>query len=94
MLFGLEESDNEMLSGRVDEMLSSLTTLNKPAVSDCYRVGPVKQGASRPVKMLFNSSEAAARALRSSSGLKLTSNYSKVFIAPERTPEKRNERKN
>ena len=91
VLLGLEDTNDEILSGRVDGMLA---LSNKPTVSDCYRVGPVKQGASRPVKMLFNSSEAAARALRSSSGLKLTSNYSKVFIAPERTPEKRNERKN
>ena len=57
MLFGLEESDDEMLSGRVDEMFSSLAIPDKPIVSDRYRVGSVKQGASRPVKLsTFNSS--------------------------------------
>ena len=54
MLFGLEESDDEMLSDRVDEMFSSLAIPNKPTVSDCFRVGSVKQGASRPVKVMFN----------------------------------------
>ena len=74
-------------------MLDVICIVNKPGISDCFRLGTVKQGASRPVKILFRSNEAADTALRYSSGLKETP-YSKVFLTPDQTPEERTERRN
>ena len=93
MMFGLEETDGEVLSTKVDSVLSSISISDKPAVNDCYRVGAVKQGLSRPVKVLFNSQDAAARMLKDSSNLRSVAQYGKVFVSPDRTPEERSGRK-
>ena len=92
MLFGLEEAANEEVRREVDELLGATCLVGKPAISDCYRVGAVKQGTARPVKVLFQSSDAAARVLRSATTLK-DSRYSRVYITPDRTREEREERK-
>ena len=60
---------------------------------DCCRVGAVKEGATRPVKVLFHSREAAVKALRSSPSLKKTSSYRKVFMTPDLTLEERTDRR-
>ena len=93
IFFGLDESAKEELSGKVDSVLTAICSHDKPAVMDCCRVGAVKEGATRPVKVLFHSHEAAVQALRCSPSLKKTSTYSKVFMTPDLTPEERTERR-
>ena len=66
---------------------------DKLAVIDCCRVGAVEEGATRPVKVLFHSLEAAVKALRNSSGLKKSSSYNKVFRVPDLTLEESTERR-
>ena len=92
MVFGLEESANEEVGGKVDKLLGTVCTMGRPVVGDCFRVGATKPGAVRPVKVLFHSSEVAARVLRSSTSLRETC-YSRVYITPDRTLEERNERR-
>ena len=65
MLFGLEEAANEEVRREVDELLGAACLVGKPAISDCYRFGAAKQGATRPMKVLFQNSDAAASVLRS-----------------------------
>ena len=86
MIFGMEETENEDVCGKVAGMFNAICMVNKPGVSDCFRVGTINQGASRSVKVLFRSNEAAATALRYLSGLKETP-YSEVFLTLDRTPE-------
>ena len=93
IFFGLDETAKEVLSSKVDSVLTAICSHDKPAVIDCCRVGAViKEGATSPVKVLFYSHEAAVKALRCSPILKKTSSYSKVFIMPEFTPEEKTER--
>ena len=72
MIFGMEETENEDVCGKVAGMFNAICMVNKPGVSDCFRVGTINsinQGASRSVKVLFRSNEAAATTLRYLSGL-------------------------
>ena len=62
-------------------------------MDECYRVGALKQGGSRPIKVMFNSSDAATRMLKHSASLRSVAPYSKVFLIPDRTPEERTERR-
>ena len=92
MVFGMEETSGEELDQKVGDMLKNVCAQGRPPVSDTFRVGAVKAGNSRPVKVLFHSADSASRVLKSSSALK-SSPYSKVFITPDRSPEERKERK-
>ena len=64
IFFGLDETAKEVLSSKVDSVLTAICSHDKPAVIDCCRVGAVKEGATRPVKVLFHSHETAVKALR------------------------------
>ena len=92
IVFGLEEEENEEVDHEITRMLQNFCTV-MPVVRERYRVGPRKPGTDRPVRVSFNSSEAAAEVLRESKGLKQSKDYKKVFITPDRTPEERAERK-
>ena len=92
MFFELDESAKEVLSGKVESVLTAICSHDKPAVIDCCRVGAVKEGATRPAKVLFHGHEVAVKTSRCSPSLKNTS-YSKVFVTPDLTPEKRTERR-
>ena len=87
MVFGLEESDNVDVRDSLNDLLRNFNTIGVSSVSDCFRVGPVKPGAVRPMKVIFHSSEAASRILQSSALLKDHTRYCKVFLTPDRTRE-------
>ena len=70
MVFELEETLNEELGRKVCGIFGDICALDKPTVSDCFRLGTVKPGTFRPVKVLFLSREAAAKVLKSPSGPK------------------------
>ncbi len=91
MVFGLNEEDDEILDDEVEEMLQSMSY--NPPVRESHRVGARKPGIDRPVKISFNSAEAAAEVLRLSRGLKKIPAYTTVFINPDRTPDERAARK-
>ena len=92
MVFGLEERSNEAVQQKVEEMIRISCVTERPTVSDCFRVGTVRAGVQRPVKVVFQSSEGAAMVLRSARRLRDT-RFSRVFISPDRTREEREERK-
>ncbi len=91
MVFGLNEEDDEILDDEVEEMLQSMSY--NPPVRESHRVGARKPGIDRPVKISFNSAEAAAEVLRLSRGLKKIPAYVTVFINSDRTPDERAARK-
>ena len=53
MVFGLKESGNERIRNKVDYMLGCVYAVGTGTIRDCFRVGGVKQGTMRPVKVLF-----------------------------------------
>ncbi len=92
MVFGLDELEDEEVDHEIKKMLENFCTV-MPVVRERYRVGPRKPVIDRPVRVSFNSPEAAAEVLRESKGLKQTEDYKGVFVSPDRTPEERAERK-
>ena len=65
----------------------------KPAVKECRRIGTVKPEACRPVKISFDTEEAAATILSRSRGLRLTSEFKSVYVSPDRSVEERETRR-
>ena len=59
--FGLDESAKEVLSGKVESVLTAFSSHKKPAVIYCCHVGAVNEGATRPEQVLFHSHEAAVK---------------------------------
>ena len=92
MVFGLEESADEVVREKVRDVLSTSCSTAPPFFSDCHRVGGVQAGSVRPVKVTFHSSETAASVLRNGKNLRGT-RFSRVFMSPDRTREEREERK-
>ena len=93
MVFGLGEGPDESVRRKVEDMLSVSCGTDKPSVSDCYRVGEVKEGAERPIKVLLNSSETAARVLRNARVLRGSTRFKKVYVSPDRSREEREQRR-
>ena len=81
MVFGLEKEENEEVDHEIKKMLHNFCTV-MPVVRERYRVGPRKPGANRPVRVSFNSPEAAAEVLRESKDLKQSEDYKRAFVSP------------
>ena len=55
----------------------------------CRRIDTVKPKACRPVKISFDTKEAATTILSRSRGLRLTSEFKSVYVSPDRSVEER-----
>ena len=92
VLFGVSE-DNSDLGGIVNDILECTCGPDKLSVKDYCRVGARKPGGSRPVKVYLNSQEDAQTAVKNAKSLKNSKRFGGVFIAPDRSPEERMERR-
>ena len=92
VLFGVSE-DNADLGGIVKDILECACRPNKPNIKDFCRVGARKPGGSRPVKVYLNSQEDAQTTVKNAKYLKNSKQFGKVFVAPNRNPEERMERR-
>jgi hypothetical protein len=87
MIFGLDECADDKLNESVVEVLETLE--EKPKVETVCRIGAVKVGYRRPVKIVFRNSEIVHQILLKSKKLKNIANFRSVFLAPDRCPEER-----
>ena len=87
MIFGLNESGDETLKESVVEVLEKLN--EKPKVETVCRIGTVKTGCNRPVKIVFRNSETVHQILLKSWNLKNIDELKSVFMAPDRCSEER-----
>ena len=84
VMFGFAEEQTEQLESRVEEILQRIG--QKPRIVECCRLGRVKDGAVRPVKVTFSS-------LRNAKQLRNAEGCRKIFICPDRTVEQRRTQK-
>ena len=70
IIYGVNESENEKLQERVEEVLENIG--EKPLVRDCVRVGVEKSGDTlpRPVKFSLHNADHVAQVLRNAKQLK------------------------
>ena len=94
ILFGISENEEDAdLSTKIEAVLESACGENKPQVKRFCRVGKGRSGANRPVKVCFDSRDAAQITVNHAKELKKSGQYNQVFIAPDRSPEERTERR-
>ena len=91
MIFGLEEKTGENVEQTVNHVIRNCGGSNK--VSSSRRIGVVKPGIHRAVKVLFQSRDTATSVLAGAKRLKESSELKNVFISPDRSPEERAKRK-
>ena len=88
-MFGLEENKTQVLTDTVNQVLGTVFEEEKPAVKECYRVGAAKPGATRPVRICFNSSGSVALLLQNAKKLKQTTTFKTVYLSSDQSPGER-----
>ena len=91
VIFGLQETTGENLEMSVNQVIKSCGS--SVEVKSCHRIGAVKPGTKRAVKVTFGSRESATSVLVGAKGLKQVDNLKNVFISPDRSPEERAKRR-
>ena len=94
MVFGLPEDASETdPAAEVTLLLEELG--EKPPVSACTRLGAKTEGSTRPrpIMATLSSRDSLLSILRKARDLRNSPNYNKVYLAPDRSPEERVERK-
>lgn len=90
MMFGVPEHSEETLETQASVILEQVE--EKPRITDCYRIGMAKEGATRPIKVTLSSSDGVQRVLRKAGLLKKSENLKRVYLAADRTMEERTAR--
>jgi len=90
ILFGVEENVSVELKSSVAEVLEEID--HKPVIVSASRLG--QPGSKpRPVKVVCESSDTVHSILKASSRLKLSDQFSNVYITSDKSPEQRLERR-
>lgn len=87
MIFGKEDAGNEDVSQTVSEIFEDLG--EKPLTIEVRRIGTVKTGKCRPIKVKLSSPEAVAHVLRRSRVLKSSEKNRSTFLVADRNREER-----
>lgn len=89
IMYGISEPENgqALLSDKVSDVLLEIG--EKPVVSNCCRVGVVKNSSPRPIKFSCTNSDMVAQVLSKAKLLRTKTGYSSVYISPDRTVEER-----
>ena len=87
MVFGLEESDDETLRENAIDVLAKLD--EKPKLESVRRIGVLRSGYRRPMKIACRNSEIVSQILIKSTKLKNMEKYKSVFLAHDRCPGER-----
>ena len=87
MIFGKEDSAKEELSRTVTEVFEDMAV--KPRLIECRRVGTVKTGKSRPIKVKLSSSDAVFDVLLNAKVLKTSDRNRLTYVSPDRTEQER-----
>ena len=93
VLFGVPEEITSNLGTMIADVLECACAENKPRVKDYCRIGAIKPGKNRPVKVRLASREEAQNTISSAKTLKNSEKFRKEFIAPDRSPAERAERR-
>ena len=87
MGFGLEETADEDLNETVDSVLAELG--EKVKVDAVSRIGAVKSGVRRPIKLMLRSSELAQQILMKAKNLRSVERFRSIYLTPDRCQKER-----
>lgn len=87
MVFGLEETADEDLNDTVDSVLAELG--EKVKVDAVSRIGAVKSGVRRPIKLMLRSSELAQQILMKAKNLRSLERFRSIYLTPDRCQKER-----
>ena len=90
MIYGLPESDGEIIGTKVDTVYHSMNN-SIPTTIDCYRVGKQQEGKTRPIRLECQNRCDVEFALVHSKRLRDSAKHSQVYLAPDRSKEQRQE---
>ena len=93
IVHGLVEVDSEDLKSKVADVITSLKLEEKPLFSIPCRVGIPNAKKARPVKISLISSSMVTDILKKSHLLRLTEEFTNVYLSPDRTREERTARR-
>ena len=93
VIFGLKENSGENLETSVNQVIRHCSGGEKVTVKGCHRIGNVKPGSQRAVKVCFESRESATSVLAGAKELRQVVELKNVFISPDRSPEERAKRR-
>lgn len=88
IIFGVDESIGEEYLVQCSENIFSEIRL-KPKLESAVRIGTFSVGKMRPVKVTLLTTASVSEILKNSKNLKSSSDYSSVFISPDRNEEQR-----
>ena len=95
ILYGVNDDDNDdqpVMEEKVRDLFTSIG--EKPRIIFCTRVGKRTGGKTpRPIKVGLDSSESAFQMRKSARLLKDSADTKRIFVAPDRSHEERQERK-
>ena len=91
MIYGLPELVGEDIGTAVDEVYRSMNVSPLRTAIDCYRMGKKQEGKIRPIRLECENRGDVEFALIHSKRLKDSTNHSRVYLAPDRTKEQRQE---
>ena len=87
IIYGVEESDNEVLPERVSGILQEIG--EKPVLRNSCRIGIKKSFNICPIKFTLSSSDVVGQVLRKAKLLRSKEGFKSVYVCPDRTIEER-----
>ena len=91
-MYGVSENDSTETEKTVRDVFNVIN--EKPNIGFCTRVGKTGGDKPRPIKVCLSSTEAAVSLRKSGKRFRDSSSTKNIFVAPDRTWQERQERKN
>ena len=91
MIYGLPEIVGEDIGTVVDEVYQSMNVPSPSSTIDCYRVGKKHEEKIRPIRLECHNRGDVEFALIHSKRLRVSEKHSRVYLAPDRSKEQRQE---
>ena len=91
MIFGLPEEKDQDLEKRIGEVFEQVE--EKPRIVEAERLGRQSEDKVRPVKVTLSSASAVSALVRQGYRLSKIERFKQVYLAPDRTKDERNRRK-
>ena len=87
VIYGVEEKEDETLETHVDKVLAEIN--EKPRVQDVCRIGQLRNGKCRPIKLTLSSPDHVSEILRKAKRLRHVDGYNSVYLCSDRSVDER-----
>jgi len=89
VIYGIQETEDIPLEDTIGGILKSTEVEEELNVRSFDRVGTLKTGSTRPVRITLNSNTEVNRILKNSKNLRNKEGFNKIYICPDRSVEER-----